>query len=1299
MEQSLDFLAGQGEMARRMRSTDWAETSLGPLDGWPQSLRSPVSILLPSKASIVLFWGPSLVALYNDAYRPVLGAKHPRALGMPVRDVWSEIWETNLRSLLEGVLQTGDAFYAEDRLFLLDRYGYIEETYFDVSYDPVRDESGRVGGVFCIVSETTGRVLGARRMRTLRDLARGAGARSLEEACSFSVAALRDNEHDLPLSLLFVAERDGSVPLLKGSTAGAEELGDPELWPLADALRTNETRVVDLSPSLRNVPKGAWNEAPKQAAVVPVVAAAGMAPAGVLVVGLNPFRPFDDDYRTFLGLVAGQVGAAMGSAKAREEERRRAEQLAELDRAKTAFFSNVSHEFRTPLTLLLGPLNELAERTGLDTQERANLAIAQRNGTRLLKLVNTLLEFSRIEAGRVEARYVATDLSALTRDLASSFRSAVERAGLQLSLDCPPLSAPAYVDRDMWEKIVLNLLSNALKFTFEGEIGVTVREAEGGFELVVRDTGTGIPENEMRHVFERFWRLAGARSRTHEGTGIGLALVQELVKLHGGAVTAESKYGSGTTFRIVVPKGFAHLAQDRLGSESAQTPPMLGAEAYVEEALGWFPREAVDVPGAERRTEAHSGGETARARVVWADDNADMRDYVRRLLEPEYAVETVTNGRAALEAARRALPDLVLADVMMPELDGLGLVRALRADPRTAAIPVILLSARAGEEPRIEGLEAGADEYVYKPFSARELLARVASRIELTQMQRRLEADRERVLRDEAETLEALNRVGRTVAGEIELDRIMQTVTDAATKLSGAEFGAFFHNVTNESGEAYLLYTLSGAPREAFAKFGTPRNTAVFAPTFAGHGPVRLDDVTKDERYGHTAPHYGMPKGHLPVRSYLAVPVVSRTGEVLGGLFFGHSRTGVFTERAETLAVGIASQAAVALDNALLHQQREQLIEKLREADRKKDEFLATLSHELRNPLAPLRNSLHLLLMSSKGSAPSEPLREMMERQVNHLVRLVDDLLEMSRINRGALELRKEHVALATIVSNAIETSEPLVVASQHELAVSLPDEPVWLEGDPVRLAQLLSNLLNNAAKYTAPGGKIALEAQRSDGAIEIAVRDNGVGIPEASLERIFEMFHRGDRTTNRGQGGLGIGLSLARQLAEMHGGTIEAKSAGVGKGSEFRVRLPVVSHGAPALQVRPNAEARPIAAKRILVVDDNEDSAESLGALIGFLGADVRTALDGPRALDVFAAYDPAIVFLDIGMPGMDGYEVARRIRANFAERKVILVALTGWGQSEDRKRAKEAGFDHHLVKPADFAALKALLSLHSFD
>lgn len=1292
-----DFLVGRGEMARLIRSKDWSKTALGPPDDWPQSLRSAVSILLPSKAQITLFWGPELVTIYNDGYRPVLGAKHPRALGLPVREVWSEIWETGLRELFEGVLRTGDAFWAEDRLFFLERYGYTEETFFDVSYDPVRDESGGVGGVFCIVSETTARVLGERRLRVLRELAASnVSARSLKDVCALSVQSMAHNTEDLVFVLLFLEAPASGLPALETATPGADALGDPGRWAIREAISTNEIRLIELDASFGGLPTGAWPRPPARACVLPVPASGTSAPRAAMVVGLNPFRPFDDEYRGFLELLSRQVSAAIGGAQAFADERQRAEALAEVDRAKTVFFSNVSHEFRTPLTLLLGPLREIVERsTSLSDDERELLHVARRNAERLLKLVNSLLDFSRIEAGRMQASYVPTDLARLTADLASNFRSAVERAGLRLVVDCPALSEPVYVDRDMWEKIVLNLLSNAFKFTFEGEIAVFTREANGRAELFVRDTGTGISRSEMSHLFERFWRAQNARSRTHEGTGIGLALVQELAKLHGGTVTAESAEGEGSTFTVSIPLGKAHLPKERLAPELPDAASKLGAGPFLDEMSGWVPEGASHATEPELRERPDNEALPGRQRVLWADDNADMREYVRRILSPLYDVRVVNDGKQALAAVRERRPDLVLADVMMPELDGLGLVRAIRADPSTASVPVILISARAGEEPRIEGLDAGADEYVYKPFSARELLARVRSRLELASLQARLEANRERALREETAMLEGLNRVGKAVAGELDLDRIMQTVTDAGTELTGAEFGAFFRNVTNEVGESYLLYSLSGAPREAFAKFGTPRNTAIFAQTFAGGAPVRLDDVTKDPRYGKNSPHHGMPEGHLAVRSYLAVPVVSRSGVAMGGLFFGHPRVGVFSERAERLVVAIASQAAVALENALLHQQREQLVEKLRDADRRKDEFLATLSHELRNPLAPLRNSLHLLLMAGSTGMPTEPLRELMERQVNHLVRLVDDLLEMSRINRGAFELRREHVELSTILKSAVETSEPLVSTARHELVVALPDEKVWLDGDPVRLAQILANLLNNAAKYTDPGGRLRVDARRNDRHLEITVSDNGAGIASEALERIFEMFNRGDRSSSRNQGGLGIGLALARKLAEMHGGTIEAKSAGIGKGSEFLVRLPMAAHPSPKSELGNPVETERLPPKRILVVDDNQDSAESLGALLGFLGADVRTALGGSQALEVFAGYEPSVVFLDIGMPGMDGYEVARRIRSDFPQSHPILVALTGWGQSEDRRRVREAGFDHHLVKPADLSALQALLSV----
>jgi PAS domain S-box-containing protein len=390
--------------------------------------------------------------------------------------------------------------------------------------------------------------------------------------------------------------------------------------------------------------------------------------------------------------------------------------------------------------------------------------------------------------------------------------------------------------------------------------------------------------------------------------------------------------------------------------------------------------------------------------------------------------------------------------------------------------------------------------------------------------------------------------------------------------------------------------------------------------------------------------------------------------------------------------IDISEQKQLEEERAQLLQQSLEQAARLRAADQAKDEFLATLSHELRNPLAPLRNSLALLRMTGNSDATIAPVHQMMERQVNHLIRLVDDLLEVSRISRGTFALRKERVDVATIIRNAVETSEPLIQAAKHGLSVSLPDEALWLDGDAVRLAQILANLLNNAAKYTDEGGQISVRALRQDGAVAISVRDNGAGIAPDTLPRIFEMFNRGARASGHGQGGLGIGLSLARRLAEMHGGTLDAYSEGAGKGSEFTLRLPLAKSQTSDSIVEAPATAL-LPQRRILIVDDNRDAADSLGMVLQFLGADVRIASDGPEALDAFQTYDPSVVLLDIGMPRMDGYEVARTIRVRFPGCRAAIVAVTGWGQDEDRRRARKAGFDHYLIKPVDIGALQLLL------
>jgi PAS domain S-box-containing protein len=558
----------------------------------------------------------------------------------------------------------------------------------------------------------------------------------------------------------------------------------------------------------------------------------------------------------------------------------------------------------------------------------------------------------------------------------------------------------------------------------------------------------------------------------------------------------------------------------------------------------------------------------------------------------------------------------------------------------------------------------------------------------------------EELIREQAHVLALLDTTGRTIASQLDLHNVLQTVTDTATTLTGAKFGAFFYNVTSDQGEALLLYTLSGAPRELFEKLGLPRNTAIFNPTITGKGAVRSPDITKDPRYGKMAPHHGMPMGHLPVRSYLAVPVISRFGEVMGGLFFGHPEPNRFTERAEQLVVGVAAQATVAMDNARLYEaaqreiaSRERAEATLRETDQRKDEFLATLAHELRNPLAPIRQAAMISMTAGASDQQKQWSHEVITRQVRHMSMLLDDLLDISRITRGTLELRTEIVELAEVVDAAIETSRPVIDSKRHSLQLDLPAEPTHFAADPMRLAQVLSNLLTNAAKYTDPRGMIVVHATADDHNVEISVTDTGVGLTQEALSAVFTMFSQVRSTQDRSEGGLGIGLALSKGVVELHGGTIEARSAGLGKGSEFLVRLPrrnVTGSSQATMTATPPLQTHK---RRVLIADDNRDAADSLSMLLQIAGHEVTVAYDGQQALESIETSRPDVAMVDIGMPEFDGYEVARRVRLDSRIRNTLLIAVTGWGQENDKARALAAGFDLHFTKPVEPAALIELL------
>ncbi len=604
------LLAGGGELGELMRAMDWSRTALGPIESWPQALRTSVRIMLTSRQPMFVWWGAELINLYNDAYKSIVGGKHPWALGQPASVVWREIWD-QVGPRARSAMTANEGTYDEALLLIMERHGYREETHYTFSYSPVPSDTGEAGGILCANTDDTQRIIGARQLALLRELAaRTPDARTIADACSLSAQALETNPRDLPFAAIYLLDSSHRRVTLAGcsgigsnhAAAPVEVLLDgPSVWPFAEVLHTHAPALVTNLEALGPLPNGAWDRPPQQAVVFPIAPSGQTGRSGVLVAGLNPYRLFDDGYQGFLGLVAGQIAAAIANAQAYEEERRRAEALAELDRAKTTFFSNVSHEFRTPLTLMLGPLEELLARQETDdySDDLRLVHVAYRNGLRLLKLVNSLLDFARIEAGRVQASYEATDLAAFTADLASSFRSATGKAGLRLVVSCPPLPQPVYVDRDMWEKVVLNLISNAFKFTLEGEIDVRLEAAPGGSvaKLSVRDTGTGIPPEEMPRLFERFHRVEGTRGRTHEGTGIGLALVQELVKLHGGSIFVESELGRGSTFSVHIPFGTAHLPLGTAFTEAstAKASTATRSDVYVDEALGWLPRDGEQI--------------------------------------------------------------------------------------------------------------------------------------------------------------------------------------------------------------------------------------------------------------------------------------------------------------------------------------------------------------------------------------------------------------------------------------------------------------------------------------------------------------------------------------------------------------------------------------------------------------------------------------------------------------------------------------------------------------------------------
>jgi PAS domain S-box-containing protein len=578
----------------------------------------------------------------------------------------------------------------------------------------------------------------------------------------------------------------------------------------------------------------------------------------------------------------------------------------------------------------------------------------------------------------------------------------------------------------------------------------------------------------------------------------------------------------------------------------------------------------------------------------------------------------------------------------------------------------------------------------------------------------------ETALQDEARILELLNQTGRTLGATLDVRALLQAITDAATELSGAQFGAFFYNTTDDNGDAFQLYTLSGAPREAFEKFGRPRATALFGPTFRGEGIIRCDDVLHDPRYGHSPPHHGMPAGHLPVRSYLAVPVRSVSGEVLGGLFFAHSKTGMFTERSERLVAGVASQAGIALDNARLYDmtrkaadERKTLLDSERAArnaaermSEMKGDFLATLSHELRTPLNAIVGWAQILRTRPSNAEQVAKGLETIERNARVQAQLIEDLLDMSRITSGKLRLDIQRLHPASVAETAVETVRTAADAKGIRLETFIDPSAGPISADPGRLQQVMWNLLSNAIKFTPRGGKVQVLLQRVDAQVELSVADTGCGVKPEFMPHLFERFRQVDNPTTRHHGGLGLGLSIVKSLVELHGGTVTATSAGDNQGTTITVTLPLTvvyqpdgdarAHPTSSLPREPSDfVSMELAGLTVLVVDDQPDARELILRVLEDCSARVLTAGSAEEAVPLVESGRPDVLITDIGMPGADGYELLRRVRELGPARggRVPAIALTAFARSEDRTRALRSGFMVHVSKPVDPSELVATI------
>ncbi|WRT68535.1 uncharacterized protein IL334_005512 [Kwoniella shivajii] len=1405
-----------------MDSTDWAATSLGPRDQWPQSLKTAASLVLHYPHQCCLWWGKDLTLIYNDAYAQMIH-KHPHIFGTSGIVAWSEVWHS-LGPLSELVLN-GTPVYKEDDFLLFkqlpaDGDATMEE-YHTWMWVPVEQEDGTFGGLWNATIATTSKVLAERRMTTVQEMGqRTSNAKTMQEFDEAVTDILAANPRDVPFAALYhvdmpstatrssegtqsieVTRSDGQsgsqavhlrlagsigIPdehpttpsaitmdirqRMRGSAASSRSRPrSPSLsvmsghshsdtqtshagtsvhseedessfylkqWPIREALASNRLVMVENCQSMIDgFPLRVWDELPTSAVVVPIANDSDEGiPSAVLIIGLNVRRFYDDDYEAFIRSLQDhshgtciltnksrlrvQLASGIAAVRSYEAERRRIEELAALDRAKSTLFSNVSHELRTPLTLIAGPLDDLLHETPAGSR-RETLVMARRNVRRLTRLVSTLMDVSRLEAGRLKGSFQLVNLGTMTRDLAVLFRSAMEKARLQYFIECDLSLRPVYVDTEHWEKVVYNLIGNAMKYTMAGSISVKLKYESGDAIFAVQDTGVGIPASDIDLVGERFHRVQSV-SRSHEGTGIGLALIKELIKLHGGTMSIdsttadESKDGShGSTFSVRIPLGSGHLPPGSVDEVAAtQATQTTYGQSIIDEAMQWTrDREhssTTSLDGSDRSSSPDDplgrnskGIDTSTLYfkkedvIMLVDDSYDTRRYMFSIFAPFCTVIEARDGQEALALCAQQAPDLIISDVMMPNLDGFGLLRALKQSKKLAIIPIIMLTARGGDEARVDGILAGAD------------VARAHMQLQFGKRRKSLEE----AFDQRTSELRAVTEYSPVGLFRTANDGEVTLTNSALHELSGypvdqavEDWGVYIAEDEKPGMVAFWERVLGGEDDEISISHDTKFSNGRWVQIKA----IRLNRLGGDAGSGLTG--------------------------ILGCVIDITERK--LNEEAQRLRVTEAEQ-------------RRQEAE---EAKRQQELLIDITSHEIRNPISSLmqisldycsslvktnlltlQEQLELVHRNKSSFVPTEQLLTNIEEDLEALESIYQCGLAQERISNDVLSLGKIQLEMFDVEVDMLRETQKVLSIFQNEARMKRIElcikygEGIDILGiksvktDPVRLSQIVTNLLSNAIRFTAtsydtclmPRTPILPKDLADDMPIYLyfAVTDTGPGMTEAELGLLFQRFSQVSLKTHTIFGGSGLGLFVCRQITQIMGGKIDVTSQ-KGKGTTFRffikaltsqtanVRSSVEVKGSIGKLTNPSKskakDAFQFAGKKphVLIVEDNLINQTVLARQLRHCNVTCDVANNGLEALEkirtvcsintIEAPFD--CILMDLEMPVMDGLTALKHIREEEAEGKLnknLVIALTGNARQGQIDEAMSRGMDDVVIKP----------------